>query len=363
MPASLTTIPLELRHQIYEYVYASQVHIKLSLYDTQAQKWRVKLGWDGREERRFRPVAPARSYPPRGSDVPSSKTPIYVRDKTHIPLTTFNVEEFMAQHPPLEESCLDGFGYDNDDCGNIQSIVYREESKLVNGKPVYRHGYVEDVCDDDFEKTALIGNYKILGNISVDTALLMVSRQLHDEVAPFFYRSIIFIFDCSSLSAMRFLLALPSPSLDNIMSIGFTSKALCQTDPDSEPAWRSPCQRFDNGGTLFTPLALFLSARFPRLTDLYLGTPVSGDADWFCGWAPIELHQMLGLKAFRRLHHVFCGRKAAKLLRRYDSEKAFQRFMEDLLGVVPQNWQWTSRNLDFGSDGNVQAVITFTNDC
>ena len=148
--------------------------------------------------------------------------------------------------------------------------------------------------------------------------------------------------------------------------------------------------------TLIYPFAAFLATSLPKVEDVYLHVPMYGHEDWYCDQAHGDLHTLLKYGRIKRLHHAFSGPEVANTLKDKDSQACF----EDMMGTLPKrvidhrfellhpepknsgrkqmlkyydamdenwekrkdsfagDWEWGARDIDFGSGGNVQAVIT-----
>lgn len=400
MAPTLMTIPRELRDQIWEQVYSTPTQVRLAC---DAIENSYKQG----ESKRY-PEQPVAQYPPVEGDA------------TAAPLDSNEVESVSG-------SKADADGDDTHSEGDNEGDDSEDEETDSQDEPVNFDvdAFLEEHPDSDDEddlddnqdgadEEEYFKGYKIFARSPVDNSLLRVSRQVGEEAAPYFWSSLTPIFEYTAIGTMRFLLSLPAPALDNIKSIGLTSWIFTDDDKDSYQAWNGkidkPLYRRPDGPTLITPFASFLASHLPKLEEIYLYTPTGGDEQFYCLPATLDLHEMLDCHYVKRLHHVFLGGPAAKILTKYTSKDALEMLMGEIPGLVAYHWyrllypepemppyfihpeedgyegslnqahsewfedhcdftegvkkdfaaswSWSDRAIDFGGDGNVQAVIT-----
>ncbi|KXT03768.1 hypothetical protein AC578_706 [Pseudocercospora eumusae] len=400
MAPTLMTIPRELRDQIWEQVYSTPNQVRLAC---DAIETSYKQG----ESKRF-PEQPVAKYPPVEGDATAASSKSDLADSD--PGSNAGADDHETQS--------DG-GSDGDENGNeetarqYESVDFDVHAFLEEHPDSDDEDYLDD-SEDGSDEEEDFKAYKIFARSPVDKSLLMVSRQVSEEAAPHFWASLTLIFEYTAIGTMRFLLSLPTPALENIRSIGLTSWIFMDDDKDSYHAWNgsidTPLYQRHDGPTLITPFASFLASHLPKLEEIYLYTPTGGDEDFYCLPATLDLHEMLDYHCVKQLHHVFLGRQAARILTEHTSKDALEMLMgriPDLVGyhwyrllypepeklpyfIHPEddawegsanqahsewfeehydfvkgvkeefasNWSWSARTLDFGGDGNVQAVIT-----
>jgi hypothetical protein len=240
----------------------------------------------------------------------------------------------------------------------------------------------------------------------VYTGLLSVNKQISEEATPVFYRNTTLVLDADGFSCMRFIRHLPRATRKRITSMALTNSPLMGDDGPSRRAWsgnpETPRYRARDGLTLVTPFAATIAKNLPNLKVFSLYVPWSGDQDWYCIWAVIELSLMLKYHRIKQLNHVFFGRDMAKALQ-MNSQDCYEELMGRLAGgdkvalyefamrephvtgpytdesrkktqqrmrredayvkdnAKPFAWRWADRELDMGICGNVQAVIACFN--
>lgn len=129
-------------------------------------------------------------------------------------------------------------------------------------------------------------------------------------------------------------MALPRIALANIKAVGLPAYAFMADDKESRCGWsgslHSPLYRNQAGLALVTPFASFLAIELPKLEDIYFRVPMFGEADFYCGLAPRDLHKVLRHGHIKRLHHVFSGKETSTALKEKDSETCIQHMLGDL---------------------------------
>ncbi|KAK4626785.1 hypothetical protein CLAFUW4_04773 [Fulvia fulva] len=389
MPTSFFSLPRELRDTIYGYAFASPRCVRLA-YPS------IERSWTTEEGPRY-PEIPESAYPPRPSDSPAkelddedawedcgSETEQQSKakgDKKSTSIVDFNTEDFLNDYPDSEDEM---FGDD--------------DSEEDDGDEDDDYSDFDDSCGGPTSSRR--SRYKIYAPSGADMSLLLVNRQIRHEALPLFYQSKIWVFDFTAIGTMHFLMALPRKARENIKSIGLPGYIFMADDGESREGWSrslsSPLCRDVGGMSLVTPFGAFLATSLPKLEEVYFHVPMYGEEDFYCPYGPAELHMLLRYGRIKRLHHVFLGEKVAKTLKEKDSETCFRNMLGDLpervvdhrfqlLHPYPQKkgrkqtlkwmdaqseywqkhrdsfaegWEWVERDLDFGSDGNVQAVIT-----
>ncbi|EME78026.1 uncharacterized protein MYCFIDRAFT_200376 [Pseudocercospora fijiensis CIRAD86] len=402
MAPNLMSIPRELRDQIWEQVYGTPTQVRLTCHA-------IEDSYKQGESKRY-PEQPVAEYPPVEDD--SAAAPSQSNDVDSEADSDAGAGDDKSQ----SEGDGDGDGDENEDeeTAKEDEPIDFDVYEFLKEHPESDDESYDVDSEDDSDEEEVSKGYKIFATSPVDTSLLMVSHQVSEEAAPYFWASLTLIFEYTAIGTMRFLMALPAPALDNIRSIGLTSWIFMDDDKDSFHAWNgsidTPLYHRPDGPTLITPFASFLASHLPNLEEIYLYTPTGGDEDFYCLPASLDLHEMLDSRSVKRLHHVFLGDPAAKILSRWTSKDA----LEILMGRIPalvgyhwyrllypepekprgfihpaddawegslnqahsewfedsydfkknvkedlaSRWSWSGRDIDFGGDGNVQAVIT-----
>lgn len=457
MSTGLLIIPLKLRLRIYEYVLCTQgsVHI----IPSSARNWKTPgaMGW---ETPRFAQRVEL-NYPPsepntgddndRTSD--SGESGEQWEDTSDAGSAAEDTgeedasDEGTGKEDMVEEDTVDdGLHSDtlhpNDDGdakfehllmrseGPTKEEVLFEESLIFRGGVLTLdptlcdefdeeedNGTDEDTSEDEDEdeggdfktlRSRLRGSrYKMETMRPFDLRLLRVNRQINREATPIFYSGVNFVPDADPGDTIRFFKTLPPRALQSISTITITDEQLLGDDGPSRRCWTgNDVPPLTTGcPSMSTPFGAFLATDMPHLTDVYLYTPIGGDEDWYCVWAPTELCKMLCHGKLQRLHYVFMGSAVAKALRTIpNSKKCFNRIFETLgrrtaeheydLHYPPPNdppaksekeherlrkrtlkwfddrdayvkqhnklfaWKWGDRRINMGSSGNAQAVIT-----
>ncbi|KAF7191590.1 hypothetical protein HII31_07092 [Pseudocercospora fuligena] len=328
MAPTLMTIPRELRDQIWEEVYSTPTQIRLACDAIEnSYKWG--------ESKRY-PEKPVAQYPPVEGDAaaaPSKSNDVDSESDSSIdsgPDETQSADESDGDQDGDDEAASEEEPIDFDVHGFLEAHPDSDDE-----------GYPDDSEDNTDEEDDFKG-YRIFARAPVDNSLLMVSRQVGEEAAPYFWSSLTLIFEYTAIGTMRFLLSLPAPALGHLKSIGLTSWIFTDDDKDSYDAWNgsidSPLYRRPDGPTLITPFASFLTSYLPKLEEIYLYTPTGGDEEFYCLPATLDLHEMLDCHYVKRLHHVFLGGPAAKILTKYTSKDALEMLVGRIPDLVGYHW-------------------------
>ncbi|KAK4892992.1 hypothetical protein LTR27_008529 [Elasticomyces elasticus] len=363
MPSRLLSLPREIRDVIYEFALCThEAHLVDPVYIRAADNGTLDIRYP-------EPVEPI--YPPVDDDDDEDTANSEPEDEWEDEegsMASDKWEETMARLKPAAlppndlESEEDGYDSDEPD---------------------------DDEEDDDDYMTSTRSNKKTYGIIAVtpfSLSLLRVNRQLHEEATPVFYSGTRFLMDVDGGAALKFFDQLPVTSFNCITAVTITGCALM--GDDSPP-------------TMLTPYGSLL-ASMPKLKHLSLYLPYGGNEDWYCSFAPIEAQMLLIAERIETLSFVFLGEDTVEALQKY---KKSQGCYEQLMGLQDENaakhefamkyrllegydpklraltrkwwtkmdeyvkentadlrftWEWGDRDIGFGNDGNVQAVLTFS---
>ncbi|KAF7188453.1 hypothetical protein HII31_10115 [Pseudocercospora fuligena] len=229
---------------------------------------------------------------------------------------------------------------------------------------------------------------------------------LRKETLQFFFSTRNVTLDADGVASIRFLWQLPTIAREAITTISIGGFALQTDDKYSSAAWfgiaEEPEYKHSSGLTLITPFAAFLASHLPKLNQINLYLPWSGTEDWCPTLAPIELSLLLKFRRIKYLNFVFMGEDVVKTLRNgklrsrecyerlmgrfkdcerlaehefelehpapemrsfdKNSHKKMMEYVKRRHEYVEQNrrefsWAWAERDIEMGSDGNVQAVV------
>ena len=240
--------------------------------------------------------------------------------------------------------------------------------------------------------------YRLEALHPMDLALLRVNWQIYNETRPIFYGGVSFILDVQPLAAIRFFKTLPLQDFQSITSITITSEALLADDQYVREAWSwAETSLYKGPPAMMTRFGAFVALEMPKLDEVFMYVPYRGHEDWYCSLAPVEMEMLVAHDRIERLCLVFLGEEAALDLRdeRSDSQ-CFRNMMGllrtldithhelEVLNPAPQRsdsesfnlwlekrgqfhenrdkgrkfcYRWGDRDVDMGSDGNVQAVL------
>ena len=243
--------------------------------------------------------------------------------------------------------------------------------------------------------------YKLVSKNPIDISLMLVCHETYNEAFAFFYQGLHFVLDCDGTSALRFLESLPPLGLRRIANIVLTSTVLSDDDATSFLAWspngtEAPYIRYP---PMATPFGAYLALAMPGLSHVSLYMPYGGNEKMCCARAPIDIGTLLAYGRIKRMSLVFSGEQAATTIRQdsqttsyealvgrlQDMEKKIARQGFGLMVPMPRSrdcakgwgklceafvqtcaaefvWNYGERDVDMGSDGNVQAVVDFVLD-
>lgn len=191
-------------------------------------------------------------------------------------------------------------------------------------------------------------NLEAIDLFDFDLSLLYVNRQINAESTPIFYGGINFVPDCDSVDAIRFFKQLPTRAIENITTLTVSELVLLGDDGPSRNCWSGEVTKPLTKGcpAMITPMGAFIATSLPKLTDIYLYTPVYGDEDWYCIWAPAELGKLLCHGKLQRLHYVFMGQKAAEVLSKgLTSQKGYEwLFSDNLPGYQTAKYEFAAKH-------------------
>ncbi|KAK3723500.1 hypothetical protein LTR37_001752 [Vermiconidia calcicola] len=403
MASPLMDLPRELRDRILSYVLCSQGSPQLIQYIMRQQKLGAEGGVRFPEK-----VEPA--YPPRDAEGESlgnvKRTANHSKNTPPCLSVSPEDEKVLSGLREIIGPQLARHGLtftDGDVEVGLDSDEEDEEDEGTDSEDGTAWGKGENDSDDD-EPEDFVSKprhrncrYKLETLHPLNLALLRVSRQLHGESLPIFYGGVTFILDCESLIAIHFFKTLPERAFKSITSIAFTGEALMEDDCYVREGWSEELGPFYVGPpTMSTPTGAFLAANMPKLAEVYLYVPYGGDQHWYANKAPIEMQMLLAYGRIERLYFVFFGRNTAGIL---ESGRVSKECYSNLMGLLDKTeharrqyklfdpfgqyaydedgtarwgkehdryvaehendfeWRWGDRDIDMGSDGNVQAVI------
>lgn len=402
--ANFLSLPVEVREIIYGYVWCQRHFVRFG-HDVTERSWTTHPEIEGPRY----PEKPSATYPPAaskdevealGSKPPplptSSKNKKGKKKKSAAKVIEFDVQEFLNDNSDWwgDEFLRED---DSDEDEWVDSDGEDEDDEDYDSEDDY--DFEEDYDSDDDEPKRK-KRYKLDCFTKVNISLFYVNRQIYRESWPIFYKAKCFVFDTSGLDAIRFLNTLPPHIQSTVASIGLPSFIFMGDDRGSRVAWSGTKEEpkyLKNGLQLNTPFAAFLATKMPGLQEVYYYTPFGGDEDFYASWAPTELGMLLTYGRIKRLCHVFFGEHGKKSLEKLDSKACHKQFMDILASGyklatyryelkepspkyfcdalcewmdrsekwAEENrrmfpWEWADRDVDFGSDGNVQAVIACT---
>ncbi|KAK4909493.1 hypothetical protein LTR49_021713 [Elasticomyces elasticus] len=384
-PSRLLSLPREIRDIIYDFALCThEAHLVDPVYIRAADNGTLDIRYP-------EPVEPM--YPPLDDDddedtVNSEPEDEWEDDEGS--MASDEWEETMARLKPAALSPNDDHLYD----------LESEEDGYDSDEPD------DDEEDDDDYMTSTRSNKKTYGIIAVtpfSLSLLRVNRQLHEEATPVFYSGTRFLMDVDGGAALKFFDQLPLTNFNCITAVTITGCALMGDDGPSRRAWSGSINQPRHTGppTMLTPYGSLL-ANMAKLKHLSLYLPYGGNEDWYCSYAPIEAQMLLIAERIETLSFVFLGEDTVEALQKY---KKSQECYERLMGLQDENaakhefamkyqlpegydpklraltrkwwsrmdeyvkentagsrftWEWGDRDIGFGNDGNVQAVLTFS---
>lgn len=247
----------------------------------------------------------------------------------------------------------------------------------------------------------------------VNSSLISVNKQIRTEALPAFYANLHFILDGESVDVICFLTFLPRLAQQNVRRITLTTKALGLYYEPPQPCYgthqheiwavsqQQPFVSTENGKRImFTPFGAVLASKFPKLKhiafsaelcgifdppfmelcmllrdgplerldfvfprihcfrDLELGRPPSSK-DFYEYFMGRSFPSKMASELFQSTHAVskYTWKEAERnWKRRFDREIARFKYVKEHKSDF--GWDWAPRNIDMGSDGEVEAVIS-----
>ncbi|EME83318.1 uncharacterized protein MYCFIDRAFT_211299 [Pseudocercospora fijiensis CIRAD86] len=390
MSPTFLTLPRELRDRIYDYVWSDTSSVWLRY-----ASFKDELCFEA-HDLRF-PEQVVKRYPPPGYTAPE---PTAARKDS----LADDVASAPAAASPEKEACPQSSRRDNN------TIEFDLEAFLDEWSECDDE---DDSSDEEDENEAggkneqqLKRQFNLESWLPLPTSLFTVNRQLRNETLQFFFSTRNIILDADGVASIRFLWQLPTIVREAITTISLGSFALQTDDKYSSAAWfgvaEEPEYRDASGLTLITPFAAFLASHLPKLNHINLYLPYSGTEDWYPTLAPIELSLLLKFHRIKSLNFIFMGEDVVKTLRngKLRSRECYEKLMGgfkdcerlaehefELEHPAPEMrsfdkkshgkmmeyvktrheyvegnrrefpWKWARRDVEMGSDGNVQAVV------
>ena len=345
MTSPLWKLTIELRQRIYGLVLCTQGPAIVLTHSWEAYRCDDEDGesrFDQPAEQRYPPTdkgwKKSKAKKKTGARSSQSDDPMFEHLLVHslaIPADECALEDYglsfrdgkveMGPNPDAEE----GFPDDEED-------EYDDESEDENEDS-------EDAFDSFVPYTKHRPSYELHALEPFNLALLYVNRQINDEATPVFYRGIDFVPSSDAVQAMRFFKTLPARALQNITTVMISSDLLLGDDAPSRLSWSGePTQSLTRSApSMSTPFGAFLAIEMPKLADVYLYTPIGGDEDYYCTWAPSEMCRLLCSGRIERLHYVFQGEEVAEVLATTrSSHECFERISDPPLGRRTAENEW-----------------------